>query len=431
MELNQANMETGIWRVLKHLNREKPCRERLLNLMLLLLIDEYGLSRVAFYEVHPSGAFAMPRQIIGPHTEEEYGGLDKLQHLDLESKLESATIKTNPDLETRFTDFPVALTAPSRFQRSYETGRSFFGVDEGGYPLTDVDKSIGQIFGTDQYTLLTVKGRAGKVIGWFYGDYQFSKNGDLSKIKKGDLRHILETTSANLQIIREYEASLESKQLSALGMLAGAIAHETRNPLTSIGGLARRLLKKAGQCPTEENAGLLKEIYIFLPPLIKEVDRLEQAINQLSDLSREDFKVNYEAVNVNYLLEESLRSAKNANGHKYSIKGQDVKIWTDPNLFKGAAKNIARAAFEAMNGNGEEGLAVSIKTMGPFAYCKVSTSQCLFPQLCYSIETLGSSDLGLMVAKRIMETVGGCLDFRTDHKGTTYTLVTPLYMEKH
>ena len=62
-----------------------------------------------------------------------------------------------------------------------------------------------------------------------------------------------------------------------MGQMASAIAHEIRNPLSSIRGLAQFIYQSDSE--KSEQKGDLEII-------IKEVDRLNQLINQLLDFSR-------------------------------------------------------------------------------------------------------------------------------------------------
>lgn len=73
------------------------------------------------------------------------------------------------------------------------------------------------------------------------------------------------------------EEMSQNKRLASLGQMASAIAHEIRNPLSSIRGLAQFIYQSDSE--KSEQKGDLEII-------IKEVDRLNQLINQLLDFSR-------------------------------------------------------------------------------------------------------------------------------------------------
>jgi signal transduction histidine kinase len=385
---------------------------------------------------------------MGPDTEEEHREIKKkLTGVSLDAKLEEdmlgkVELRTSPSLEGRFKSYEIPLVVPSRFKSSYDTGSSFFGIDGEGYQVTEVDKKISEIFGTDNYALITVKGRGGKVIGWFYADFKFS-GGDLSILSKEGIQPIEVITSSKLQTIRDYENRLENEKLALLGRLVATLVHEARNPLTTIGGFANHLSKKKEQYLQENDLQLLKnkvqeDLDKYLPPTIEEVARLERAVGQISDFSIPELNPTYSVVNLYDLLEEAVKIA-NGRGQKYVIKKiGEIKIKTDPSFFKVVAINLANNAFEAIRRDGNRGeLVVSVTTDYAFAYTKFHNPQYIPPVVCknifdpfYSTKTTESTGLGLTIAQRCAYAIGGRLLLNTDpQKGTTFTLKSPLYRE--
>jgi len=64
----------------------------------------------------------------------------------------------------------------------------------------------------------------------------------------------------------------ESERLAALGQIAAGMAHEIRNPLTSIGGLVRRLDKRLA----EDHSGKL-----YLPHILDNIKRMEDMVREI------------------------------------------------------------------------------------------------------------------------------------------------------
>lgn len=81
----------------------------------------------------------------------------------------------------------------------------------------------------------------------------------------------------DLSEIRSLEKQLRrSERLAALGKMAAGVAHEVRNPLSSIKGLAMLLKERRNNVEAEESADLL----------VKEVERLNRSISELLDYAR-------------------------------------------------------------------------------------------------------------------------------------------------
>lgn len=81
----------------------------------------------------------------------------------------------------------------------------------------------------------------------------------------------------DLSEIRSLEKELRrSERLAALGKMAAGVAHEVRNPLSSIKGLAMLLKERGNTVEADESADLL----------VKEVERLNRSIGELLDYAR-------------------------------------------------------------------------------------------------------------------------------------------------
>jgi signal transduction histidine kinase len=74
----------------------------------------------------------------------------------------------------------------------------------------------------------------------------------------------------NAVVKRDKELLVEAERFAALGQISAQVYHEIRNPVLSIGGLAKRLLKKP---PAEPQ--------LFLEVIAKEAERLGKILNNL------------------------------------------------------------------------------------------------------------------------------------------------------
>ncbi|MFH2127404.1 MAG: ATP-binding protein, partial [Pseudomonadota bacterium] len=129
----------------------------------------------------------------------------------------------------------------------------------------------------------------GKIVGVIAVDRDFSGQ----EITEEDLRNLsMLANQAGLAIensrLYEYierakqelshtrERLIETEKLAALGEMAAGMAHEIRNPLVSIGGFTRRLLKTM---PKESSQRVYVEV------IINEVARLEKTLSEVLDFS--------------------------------------------------------------------------------------------------------------------------------------------------
>lgn len=155
--------------------------------------------------------------------------------------------------------------------------------------------------------------------------------------------------------LKIYEKQLdELKQFSILGELAAGVAHNIRNPLTSIRGCAKILQKKlSDQLGVDE----------FIIPIIESVDRIDDRIKQMLSYSMITEEKLSSLLDINEILEKCLdvmsfhQESKFINIDKqYSeglplIRGNNVK-------FQHAFLNILFNAVQAIESNGK----ITIKT---------------------------------------------------------------------
>ncbi len=114
---------------------------------------------------------------------------------------------------------------------------------------------------------------------------------------------------------RIYEREIEQlKQFSMLGELATGLAHDIKNPLTSIRGCSRILEKKLGYS---------EEYMDFIEPIVQQVDRINEVIDQMLSYSYITQKDNYSMIDLNDVLE------KCSNIIHFHSKSKFINIFTE------------------------------------------------------------------------------------------------------
>ena len=102
-------------------------------------------------------------------------------------------------------------------------------------------------------------------------------------------RDLEKIVSERTEELREKDKQLiEAERIAALGKIANRIAHELRNPLTVIGGFARRMFKKTPDDDPNKNylRIMMKEV-IVLENRVSEIIKIEDDKNELVIANKE------------------------------------------------------------------------------------------------------------------------------------------------
>jgi len=222
------------------------------------------------------------------------------------------------------------------------------------------------------------------------------------------------------------EQLIQSSKLAALGQLSAGIAHELRNPLTSIKILLHSVIKKI-----EPKENIKTDVEI----IESEIERMNGIIKQFLDFSRPGFLC-VSSVNVNDVLKETL------NLMAYELEDQCVsverqfdnkipEISADKEKLKQVFLNIVLNSVQAMPGGGRvivktsvaaDYVTVSIKDFGKGIPVKIKDK--LFePFFTTRKEGVG---LGLPISRRIIENHKGQLIIHSEvGKGTEVVIKLP------
>ncbi len=119
------------------------------------------------------------------------------------------------------------------------------------------------------------------------------------KSDKSKIENLNKDLEGYIEELRNVQGKLiQVEKLSALGRLTADVAHEIRNPLTSIGGFARRLNNKLEQGSREKG---------YAEIVVSEVDRLERILRDVLTFSKET-KSNLMHLEINSIVKEALQA---------------------------------------------------------------------------------------------------------------------------
>jgi signal transduction histidine kinase len=234
----------------------------------------------------------------------------------------------------------------------------------------------------------------------------------------------------SLLAIKSAREELVSKEKSeALDKVMDELAHELRNPLTSIGGLARRL---------HENLPKNDPNRDYLALMIQEVARLEHMVRELVDLKTT--AVSYrERVEINGIIVDAMKDfeedcAKKEIAYKMDLLEHTPVISADKEQMKLAIKGLIKNAIEAMDCSSERTLI--IKSYMDDGRIKIEIHDTgrgiprekiknVFDPF-FTSKTSGPG-LGLTIAMRIIQEHRGNISVESEpQKGTCVTLSLPV-----
>jgi signal transduction histidine kinase len=238
----------------------------------------------------------------------------------------------------------------------------------------------------------------------------------------------------NRELSQARERLIEAEKLAALGEMAAGMAHEIRNPLVSIGGFTRRIMKLI-----EPDSPIRPYIQV----IIDEVARLEKTLRDVLDFSRDPLE-HYTRQDLNAVVRESLyllkREMSDGNiGIVMELKEGLPEVFIDKRQIKHVFYNLFLNAFQAM----EKGGKLSVKTYLtmvedlPFVACDVTdTGPGIPPDVLpnifnpfFTTKDAGSG-LGLSIVHKILSRHRGEIDvYNRPEGGATFTVKLPSALE--
>lgn len=224
---------------------------------------------------------------------------------------------------------------------------------------------------------------------------------------------------------KEIEAEMRSKQsLVTLGNYVATIAHEVKNPLISIGGFAKRLMKAVTNDDLKRMAGIIATESI----------RLEHLTEDILSFSRKR-PINKEKINLVELFDDikllfETRMAENNFKLDVKIKEDDY-ILADKDQIKQVVVNLIANAMNAMEHDGtvtieyeqkDNKTSIMISDTGPGIPLEV------MPNLFKPFFTTSSSGtgLGLPICRKILNNHNGDLTVYNSKNGAVFTITLPL-----
>lgn len=228
--------------------------------------------------------------------------------------------------------------------------------------------------------------------------------------------------------LRENQALLmQTEKLAALGEMSAKVAHEIRNPLSAVGGFARRILRGLPENdPNAEYAALI----------VREIRRLEEILNEQLEFARLS-RPRLEVVHLSELVQETLLLVREeAAGRNVKILEEVARdlppILLDRDKVKQVILNILKNALGAVT----SGNRILVRTDRAGGDLRIEIANDGEPIPGEILESLfipfattkaGGSGLGLAVAHQIVKEHGGEIQVRTGEPWrVSFTVLLPL-----
>ncbi len=260
-----------------------------------------------------------------------------------------------------------------------------------------------------------------------------------------EMLDVADQVAVTVENSRLYERMKERDRLAALGEMAAGLAHEIRNPLSSIKG-AVQFLDPKNLPPAEAE---LMEV------LVEEVDRLNNVVTQFLEYAR-PMRATFQPANINEVLAKTMKLLAGRElpaevEVRFALEPELPPVNCDADQLKQVFINLALNAAQAM----PKGGALTIETRRPRASewhldedepryignqveLRFSDTGGGIPEEVrsrlfipfYTTKEKGTG-LGLAICQRIVKNHGGTIEVESKRgEGTTFILRLPTNAEK-
>ena len=240
----------------------------------------------------------------------------------------------------------------------------------------------------------------------------------------------VETAHRNLR--ETQEQLLQKEKLATIGEMSASIAHELKNPLVSVGGFARRLVKSLGK----ENPG-----YPFAEIIQQETDRLEKMLDEILSFSRQRLLCIHE-----YRIAAVIEKALFLEGEKLQQSGIKLSLEIPEDLpeMQGDAEQLEQVfinliinARQAMRDGGELQIRAQHSWLRGETAVKIEISDTgggIPPKMMRNIfnpfftTKEDGTGLGLPITHRIIEHHQGEIEVINTLNGACFSIILPVHL---
>jgi C4-dicarboxylate-specific signal transduction histidine kinase len=298
-------------------NKQKTSEEYELEITKLKRINKALMDRVERSTSLQGGAFSLfeSNVLLSKEVANRTKDLNQINEILKEDK-------------TKLTQILIALPGNSIiFNNEFVIQEYFYGTRADNYNIQIGDK-LDKYFSIDFVNWISKCIDHKKIFSYFefkdiikekYFHLTFSKINEQSFIIF--IRDITEDINAQKLIKEKDSIIIQASKLSALGEMAGGIAHEINNPLGIIDGYAKRILRTI-----EKNEIQAPELVNYTDKIVETVVRIAKIVNGLRQVSRDAANDELEQVLIHELISDSVAMSTEkfkANGVAFTFSCDD------------------------------------------------------------------------------------------------------------
>jgi two-component system sensor histidine kinase HydH len=212
-----------------------------------------------------------------------------------------------------------------------------------------------------------------------------------------------------------------------LRSVASTVAHELKNPLSSIQGLAQLLIRSAPPDSKDHER---------LDVMLREIGRMRTVLDEFRSFNRPLSGLRLEQVNLTRLITDLvLLNEGNSDGTKIELRAPtpDPQVVCDPHKVKQALLNLLQNSLDATRGGGRIDVEIAPCEDAHIQISVLDSGPGLAPEVAAQPFTPGlttkeaGSGIGLVVARSIAQQHGGDLTLQNRPEGgCAATLTLPL-----
>ncbi|HSA98236.1 MAG TPA: ATP-binding protein, partial [Candidatus Nitrosotenuis sp.] len=243
------------------------------------------------------------------------------------------------------------------------------------------------------------------------------KNLDKVVLKEKELE--LQKVQLERQINEKTEELIKSQKLAIIGELASRMAHDLRNPLSTI--------KNVVEVMENKQKMRIEEKIVYYGKLHRAIERISHQVDDVLEYGRST-KLNLQTCQITKLINQAISDGNFSNGIKINVENSDMKINVDTRKMEAVFTNLLVNAAQATDNKGTVNVRIldngsntiiAFEDTGPGIPQSEMTK--IFDPLFTTKQT--GTGLGLSICKKIVEQHGGSIAVKNNP--TTFIIRLP------